>query len=527
MRSKRLMQIFVVFILMLSIVGGSRPALASTNSSVQADAMVINRSLNFWDATYIGLVNGSIHEKWHFDFTATHTFVVSVSPVTGDLVPRLTLFDSSNNQLSSGISSLTSTQSAGSYSVQVEPDAGAGFYILTFREVLQTGPSVTTTVNPTSVNVGETAVITVSLNNVPAEGYTSAEFTCTYNASLVDVGDPVPTTLFGSDPVAVTSSSTGSFIFAIAGSNGNKATTSGTAFTFSATGLSAGQSAMECDARVSMGDNLLTDISSTGASLTVTGSGPTATFTPTPVDTLTPTSTTPVETATPTSVTPVETATPTSSTPDGSPTATSSTPVESPTATSSTPVETATPTSSTPDGSPTATSSTPDGSPTATSSTPVETATPSVTPEFTPTFTSTPLPDGTLSGEVVADKPVTVSLYSGTTLVTSVAANTDGTFSLTAPAGTYTVRATASGFLRAEGPATITSGTTTTKDTVTLLAGDIDNNDVINQFDALTIGMSYNTATPAAADLNNDGVINVLDLERLAENYHESGPIDW
>lgn len=111
--------------------------------------------------------------------------------------------------------------------------------------------------------------------------------------------------------------------------------------------------------------------------------------------------------------------------------------------------------------------------------------------------------------------------------MTSVAANTDGTFSLTAPAGTYTVRATASGFLSAEGPATITSGTTTTKDEITLLAGDIDNNGVINQFDALTIGMSYNTATPAAADLNNDGVINVLDLELLAQNYGETGPIDW
>jgi hypothetical protein len=62
---------------------------------------------------------------------------------------------------------------------------------------------------------------------------------------------------------------------------------------------------------------------------------------------------------------------------------------------------------------------------------------------------------------------------------------------------------------------------------VTLLAGDIDNNDVIDQFDALTIGMSYNTATPAAADLNNDNVINVLDLELLARNYRETGPIAW
>jgi hypothetical protein len=129
---------------------------------------------------------------------------------------------------------------------------------------------------------------------------------------------------------------------------------------------------------------------------------------------------------------------------------------------------------------------------------------------------------------VIAGKPVTVSLYStGNVLVKSVAANPDGTFSLTAPAGTYTIAATASGFLRAEGSATITGGSTSTKPDVTPLAGDIDGNDVIDQLDALTIGMNYNGTTPAAADLNNDGVINVLDLELLAANYRETGPIVW
>ena len=62
---------------------------------------------------------------------------------------------------------------------------------------------------------------------------------------------------------------------------------------------------------------------------------------------------------------------------------------------------------------------------------------------------------------------------------------------------------------------------------VTLLAGDIDGNNVIDQLDALTIGMNYNTATPAAADLNNDGTIDVLDLELLAANYRETGPTVW
>jgi hypothetical protein len=151
-----------------------------------------------------------------------------------------------------------------------------------------------------------------------------------------------------------------------------------------------------------------------------------------------------------------------------------------------------------------------------------------------PTSTSTavpsptPLPAGTLNGQVLAGKPVTIELYDATdTLVASVPANPDGTFSLTAPAGTYTVAAKAPGFLSAAGSFTITSGGTTSLPNVTLLAGDIDGNNVIDQLDALTIGMNYNTATPAAADLNNDGTINVLDLEVLAANYRATGPIVW
>jgi hypothetical protein len=62
---------------------------------------------------------------------------------------------------------------------------------------------------------------------------------------------------------------------------------------------------------------------------------------------------------------------------------------------------------------------------------------------------------------------------------------------------------------------------------ITLPAGDIDGNNIIDQFDALTIGMNYNAAEPSIADLNNDGIINVLDLELLAANYRKTGPVIW
>ena len=511
MKSKRLFQIFVLFTLLLSPLGSAR---ASTGSVDKLDAMVINRSLSYWDATYFGFVSGSIFENWQFEFTESHNFTVTVTPISGDLLPQLSLLDTGGNTIGSGTGTLTSTQPAGSYSIQVQPASGSGFYMLTIREnvVNQPNPSVTTSVNPGSINAGENATVTVSLNNVPAAGYTSAEFTCTYNASLVQVSNIAVAGLFGSDAaVAINDPQNGSFIVAIAGSNGNRATTSGTAFTFTVTGLQAGQSAIECTVRVSKGDNVLTSLPSIGTSLTVVGSLPTATQTPTPFDTPTP-----VDTATPTSLTPVDTATPTSLTPVDTATPTSLTPVDTATPTSLTPVDTATPTSLTPVDTATPTSLTPVDTATPTSSTPVESPTP------------TALPDGSLSGQVLAGKPVTVSLYgAGNTLVTSVPANPDGTFSLTAPAGTYNVVATASGFLSAQGSATITGSGTDTKPTVTLLAGDIDGNNVIDQFDALTIGMNYNGTSPSAADLNNDGIINVLDLEALASNYRATGPIAW
>lgn len=510
MKSKRIIQLFILFVLVFSPFGTGQPVHASTGSVDQQEPMVINRSLSYWDATYFGFVSSSIYEKWQFEFTASHNFVVTISPITGDLVPLLILQNASGNELTRGVRTLTSTQPAGSYFLQIQPESGSGFYMLTLREVLQTPTAVSTSVSPASVNVGESATATVSLNNVPAEGYTSAEFTCTYNPSVVEVSNITTTNLFGADPaVAINGPQNGSFIVAIAGSNGNKATTSGAAFTFSVKGLQAGQSAIECTARVSKGDNMLTSLPSTGTSLTVTGSTPTPTSTPTTAESPTPT---------PTSSAPAET---------GTPTPTSSTPTGTATPTSSTPTETAT---STPTGTITPTSSTPTETATPTSSAPSETATPTLTstPTASPTPTSTPIGSGMLTGQVIAGKPVTVGLYdANNALVTSVAANVNGTFSLTAPPGTYTVRATASGFLSAQGSATLTSGGTSTMPAITLLAGDLDGNNVIDQLDALTIGMNYNAASPAAADLNNDGVINVLDLELLAQNYRETGPTVW
>jgi hypothetical protein len=152
----------------------------------------------------------------------------------------------------------------------------------------------------------------------------------------------------------------------------------------------------------------------------------------------------------------------------------------------------------------------------------------STTPEPTISPTSTPSPNGSLSGQVIASKPVTLSLLDASGVeITSVVANPDGTFTLTPLAGDYTLIASASGFLSHQGSANITAGNTTVLPATSLLAGDVDGNNVIDQFDALTIGMSYTSSTPDSADLNSDSIIDFLDLELLAENYREMGPSSW
>jgi len=282
-----------------------------------------------------------------------------------------------------------------------------------------TGPYVLVDVIQSTLTLNQTSLVNVSLNNVPPEGYTSAEFVCTYNPAIVEVSSILAAELFGSDPAsALSGPQNGEFILAIAGSNGKKATSSGTAFTFSVRGLQVGQTTVQCTARVSTGQGILQPIDYIPDVVTVLN----ATVSPTPI----------------------------------------------------------------------------------------------------------PPTSAFVSGQVLASKPVTIQLFDASNaLVISQSANPDGTFNIPVAGGTYTIVASAQGFLNAQGFVNLTNGVTTTMQTVGLPAGDIDGNSVIDQFDALSIGMNYGAPLPAAADLNNDGVINVLDLELLAANYRLSGALVW
>ena len=276
-------------------------------------------------------------------------------------------------------------------------------------------PSVALSIDPASATLGETAVVTVSLNDIPAEGYASAEITCTYPVDLVSVGNTTEKGLFGDDPVvASVGAVNGTMIYAIAGKNGTKATVGGALIDFDITALALGEATLNCVAKVSTGDGTLTELAPVSAALNI---------------------------------------------------------VEE---------------------------------------------------------------EGTINGVAVANKAVTVTLTdSEGTVIATANPDATGVFSISAPPGTYTLTAGASGYLNAENTAVVVvAGEITDMVAITLLAGDISGDagvpdGVVDQLDAMSIGMNYNLATPEIADLNADGIINVLDLELIADNYLVTGPQPW
>lgn len=410
MKINHLMRFAVLLAVLVSAFGSG----ANVKALDYQPAQIIIRSTTFWDAVFNGTVNANRYERWSLQLEAAENFTISVITTSGTLTPDIYLLDANENQIAMATGSLSSSvlttnQPAGDYYIQIQPHSGDGTYLMEITRVEQViEPTATVVLNPASVVVGGTATGTLMLTNVPANGYASAEFTCTYDPALVQISNIADSGLFGSDSaVAINGPANGTFIFAVAGSNDQRATEDGAVFTFTVTALAAGQAEINCVVRVSTG-GALTTITSIPASLLIT--------------------------------------------------------------------------------------------------------------EAT----------GTLAGNVLATKTVTVTLYNQDQSVAGTATpDASGNFTIQAAAGSYTVVASAPGFLKAQGTPTLSAGATTTLQSVTLLAGDIDGNDVIDQFDALTIGMNYNLADPDAADLNDDGTINVLDLELLAANYRQSGALNW
>jgi hypothetical protein len=772
MKSKQLLQILVALVVLFSPFGSNPSAHASTDALEQLDVTIINRDLIRWDASY-GFAAPTIYDNWRFTLTASHRLTMTAERVSEDLVPLLVLVDINGNEILRGTGTLTSELSAGEYSIQVQSQTGLGIYVLAVRDIISDQPTTTIAVSPSTINIDGMALVTVSLENIPVEGYTSVELTCSLDPELLETTNVVVGNLFGIDPVvAINGPHDGHMIVALAGNAGKKAASDGTIIAFNVRGRRSGNLLLECQTRVSTGDSALTPIASTGVNMVIVGPAPTppiepatcdraelmedvtipagtalitgTNFTKTwrlknmgectwttsyqlvfytgdqmggpspvnlpayvgpgqPIDlsiNLTAPSTygfyrgywvfrnadgilfgsgpqgnlpwlvdivaysplTPTHTYTP-SVTPAEPTASLSPTPEG-PTLTPAPggiiydfvalaqtatwysgagqlpfpgsdgnpngfafSVNNPTlesgATSTGPGLLTVPQnvhngyiqgfyppfrvqagdrfrarlgcqggatncyaayrldyqiSADPirtfwgpfleryDGQTYTTNvdlsplagkdvkfiltvlaagvATGDRmlwmepaihrgstSPSATPATEGPSSTPSPVQTVSSTLPTTPteIPQGSghVTGQVYADKPVIVNMFDMNNNLAASLVPINGVFNHTISTGTYTLIATADGFLSASASVTITEGTITTLPTISLLPGDIDNNNVIDPFDALTVGMNYNSAFPEAADLNRDGIINVLDLEVLARNYRKAGPVPW
>lgn len=148
-----------------------------------------------------------------------------------------------------------------------------------------------------------------------------------------------------------------------------------------------------------------------------------------------------------------------------------------------------------------------------------------------------PATDATISGNLLpfnsalsGSKTITINLTDGVSVDEdhTVDMRAGGSFSFTVAPGTYTISASAPGYLRAiHEDIVVVAGDTVRMENLNLLAGDINADDAIGVLDVATIGANYNLTTPTAADLNGSGRINLLDLQLLAPNYGITGPSAW
>ncbi len=235
------------------------------------DLQIVLREPITWDIVYIGSIDEYRYERWPFELTDPMTFfTLTVTPTSPGLDPVILLLDANGNEIARGKGILTSSQPAGNYFVQVQPEAGSGFYNLLLQKRSTPSGPYCSIMTPENIKVGESTVGYVYLGNIPPGGYASAEFTGSYNQSIIEIKDAHATELFGTDPaIAVNGPQNGAYIFAIAGSNGQRAANGGEVFSFTITGLQPGDSSLDCVARVSTGDGNLTTIDSVNTKVTV------------------------------------------------------------------------------------------------------------------------------------------------------------------------------------------------------------------------------------------------------------------
>lgn len=148
--------------------------------------------------------------------------------------------------------------------------------------------------------------------------------------------------------------------------------------------------------------------------------------------------------------------------------------------------------------------------------------------------TTTETPKGKVSGSAglssgsSAARASAALLNAAGQVVVSKKLEDNGSYELEAPAGTYTLRISAPGYLAAKKSITIVAGTPLVVAKVTLLAGDLNGDNNIDALDLISLGAAFEVSPPlSAADLNADGRVDLFDLTLLATNWRKTGYAGW
>jgi hypothetical protein len=155
------------------------------------------------------------------------------------------------------------------------------------------------------------------------------------------------------------------------------------------------------------------------------------------------------------------------------------------------------------------------------------------TDEPTPEPTDEPTPASVFGQVILAGRAG--NDWSGATVTVddsgqSALSDTEGDYTiLNVPAGPHTsISADAVGYLSAS----CANPTVTAPETgllqVSLVSGDIDDDDVVDITDATSIGASFGETGPGLlADINQDEIIDIFDLILVSFNFGEEGPTSW
>jgi parallel beta-helix repeat protein len=140
---------------------------------------------------------------------------------------------------------------------------------------------------------------------------------------------------------------------------------------------------------------------------------------------------------------------------------------------------------------------------------------------------------GRVSGRVILERRA--SSAGATVRVGALATTTDpsGAFGPSdIPPGTHTIEARHPSYLRSWRSLSLVAGQTAVLPDVTLLAGDVNQDDHIELADADALGLAWNS-TPAdarwfqAGDITDDQAINILDMVAVQYNYFAVAPGPW